>query len=217
MGCVCYLLRIPTHMSISRPLLPPATVAVFCCAAAEIRSTWSTPLRVLSYGETACVRSGKLRSETPSTSSLWGGCVPSEISCFGIHLKQSESKNEACGGRRLSIFTSKECEEYKQRIETSLITTQISSPSTKEGKNLLDTPRHTKLQEDSPNFSQARDNPNQHKNHSSISKATELSSNILLLNACSRSGGSGSICSLGQVSGPRFLPRDCFSPYVGGT
>ena len=87
----------------------------------------------------------------------------------------------------------------------------------KKERTLLNTLPHTALTEDSSSPSQARNNPNQDKNPSSISKATNLSRDILLVNTCSRSGGSGSIGSLRQVSGPSFLPRDGSSAYVGST
>lgn len=121
--------------------------------------------------------------------------VQPKVAYSGMHLERTGTKNEASGGRRLSILTVllKGVKNTKQRIETSLITTRIFSSPAKRIRNLLDTLRHTDLPWDRSSFSQARSNPDQNENRSGISEATNLSGDTLLPNACGRSGGSGGV------------------------
>ena len=64
---------------------------------------------------------------------------------------------------------------------------------------------HTALTEDCTDFSQPSEHPDQDKNPSSVSEATDLTSNVLVPKICSWSRGGSSVCSLDAVSMLSFL------------
>ena len=113
---------------------------------------------------------------------------------------------KASGRRKLSIRTSREGEEYQQRIEASLITTKISGSPAKEAYKVIAMSHHTALTEDCTDFSQPSEHPDQNKNPSGVSEAADLTGDVLIPKTCSGRGGGSSVCSLDEVSRPSFLP-----------